>query len=617
MKNAICLSGVALAVLSACSTGIKTAENHYDTYCASCHGADYSGGVGSSLVDAQWNHGGTDADLARVIRAGLPDLGMPAFGGVLSNGEIRAMVGLIRARAGDRRPATGAVGDTIEAETLDPRHSGAFGLSTAESDPDRQYVGHFSADSYICYNNIDLTGVGSIQFEYAQGPEAYGSCRVAILAGKNGVAGSRINLGEKIIPGTGGWETFQTIDAGLSHRLDGPHRLCFWGVEGGGIFNLDKFTLSDRTGKNDGITEHFSAPVPAVTTAAGHTFALEFVADAPGILWAMDFLPDGTIVATQKNGQLWLFRGGERLGPIEGLPEVRDMGQGGLLAVKRHPDYEDNGWLYLTYSDPGAGGGMTAVARGQLDGLRWVNEETIYKAPDRFYTDSAAHFGSRLVFRDGYVYFTIGERNHREFAQDPGYPLGKVHRLHEDGRVPRDNPFAADPNAMASMWSYGHRNPQGLSVQPGTGAIWAAEHGPRGGDEVNLIERGFNYGWPLVSLGINYDGTIISKQTHEEAGMKPPKHHWTPSIAVSDIEFYTGERFPRWRNHLLAGSLGSEELHLVRIDGDRVVGDELLLQGMGRIRDVADGPDGYPYLILNNPNGMIYRLVPATAREGS
>ncbi|MGL6161166.1 PQQ-dependent sugar dehydrogenase [Microbulbifer sp.] len=343
-------------------------------------------------------------------------------------------------------------------------------------------------------------------------------------------------------------------------------------------------------------------------SAGDHRFRLEPVASAPGELWDMDFLPDGTAIATQKEGRLWLFKNGERRGPVSGIPAVKYEGQGGLLGVTVHPDYAENGWIYLTYAGAGDGNGsaMTTVVRGKLKGLRWVDQEKIYTAPDRFYTGTSHHFGSRLVVRDGYLYFSVGDRGHRDGAQDTGDPRGKIHRLHDDGRIPEDNPFAAAGGA-ASVWSYGHRNPQGMTLQPGSGTVWAAEHGPRGGDEVNLIQPGRNYGWPLVTFGINYDGSIITEHSHRE-GMEPPKHHWTPSIAVSDIDFYTGDRFPSWRNHLLAASLAAQQLHLLRIDGDKVVDDQILLEDTGRIRDVRNGPDGYPYLLIGSD---IFRLEPA------
>ncbi len=329
------------------------------------------------------------------------------------------------------------------------------------------------------------------------------------------------------------------------------------------------------------------------------------------------FLPDGSILTTQKNGHLWLFENGEWRGPVQGIPRVWNRGEGGLMDAQIHPDYANNGWVYLTYSDPDPNGNaMTAVVRGRIENLRWVDEQPIYRASPDVYTGINSHFGSRVVIHGGYVYFSIGDRVQEELAQDLSHPAGKIHRLYDDGRIPADNPFASNGNALASIWSYGHRNPQGLTLHPQTGALWSAEHGPMGGDELNVVRKGLNYGWPLVSFGRNYDGTIISESPYRD-GVEPPVHHWTPSIGVSQIEFYTGDRFPRWRNQLLVGSLGGRQLHLVRIEGDTVVSDELVLQGLGRIRDVVNGPDGHPYVIFNVPHGMIYRLVPATSPSGS
>lgn len=287
------------------------------------------------------------------------------------------------------------------------------------------------------------------------------------------------------------------------------------------------------------------------------------------------------------------------------------------MDVKPHPDHATNGWVYLTYSDPDQNeNAMTAIVRGQIKDLTWVNEQQIYKARSDFYSSSNSHFGSRIAFQDGYIYFSVGDRVQQDLAQARGYPQGKIHRLHDDGRIPADNPFANEKGMQASVWSYGHRNPQGLKIDPQTGQLWSTEHGPKGGDELNAVRKGLNYGWPLVSFGKNYDGTIISESPYEK-GVEPPAHHWTPSIGVSQIEFYTGDRFPAWRNGLLVGSMGRQELHFIRVKENEVVSDELLLQGFGRIRDVVNGQDGYPYLLLNNPNGTIYRIVPATEPAAS
>jgi glucose/arabinose dehydrogenase len=321
----------------------------------------------------------------------------------------------------------------------------------------------------------------------------------------------------------------------------------------------------------------------------------------------MDFLPDNVIVATQKSGSLWLFKNGARLGPIQGTPKVWFRGQGGLLSVKAHPDYSKNGWLYLTYADPAVAGSVTRIVRGQIKGLNWSNEQTIYQAPAGFYSDSGEHFGAALIFQGDYLYFSIGERGQKKLAQDLSDPRGKIHRLHADGSIPKDNPFIANKNAQPSIWSYGHRNPQGLAVHPQTQELWSAEHGPMGGDEINLIRKGRNYGWPLVTFGTEYDGTPISDSTHKD-GLEPPRQHWSPSIGVSAIHFYTGTPFPKWRNQLLVASLAKQELHLVRIESGRVTKDEVLLRDAGRIRDVRVGPDGYPYVLLTTLNGAIYRL---------
>jgi glucose/arabinose dehydrogenase len=502
---------------------------------------------------------------------------------------------------------------TIEAEALDPEHSASYVITSAEREPQTRYVGYFSERSSLCYDGVDLTGVRSIELHYAKGSDDPG--RFAILIG-DGSEAPRINLGEQQTTSTGGWETFARRRIGLSREVVGPHLLCIYGVEGGGILNLDSFALSEQPGEQDGATLRFETASEPVFTAAGYRFVLEKVAEASSELWSMAFLPDGSIIATQKNGQLLLFKNGERVGRIEGLPNVWSGGQGGLLDVKPHPSYASNGWIYLTFSDGGAGNttAMTRVVRGKLDGLRWVDQQDIYHAPDGFYTQNYAHFGSRMAFVDGYLYFSVGERQRSALAQDLSYPFGKIHRLHDDGRVPKDNPFIDRDGALASIWSYGHRNPQGMTTHPRTGIVWSAEHGPAGGDELNLVRRGANYGWPRVSFGTHYDGTPVGDSPYME-GVEPPIHHWTPSIAVSQIEFYVGDKFPEWQDQLLVASLGQEELRLVRLRDNRVLNDRLLFKGHGRIRDVVVGPDGYPYLLLNKFAAGIYRLRPTTSES--
>jgi glucose/arabinose dehydrogenase len=255
---------------------------------------------------------------------------------------------------------------------------------------------------------------------------------------------------------------------------------------------------------------------------------------------------------------------------------------------------------------------MTAVVRGRIRGGRWVDQQDIFRVPVERHINTAYHYGSRLAIVGDYVYVSVGDRGRKEMAQALDRPNGKIHRLHLDGRVPRDNPFRAQ-GQFASIWSYGHRNPQGLEADPVTGDLWASEHGPRGGDEINHIRRGRNYGWPLVSYGMDYDGTAISA-TPRMPGVEEPARYWTPSISPGGIAFYTGDTFPGWKGSLFVGGQGARELHRLSLDGNVVTADETLMSGQGRVRDVASGPDGHPYVILNNPepaSSGIYRLIPA------
>lgn len=592
----------AAALTSVCSyAAAQSAAADYTRLCSGCHGEPFrvpAAGVARNR---------SQADLAAMIRSGSPVKGMPAFGSQLSETQIQALAQLIHTSAPNAR-----VGARVTAASLDKEHSAGYVVMSSEGQPPTSFVGYFSERSSLCYSNVDLTGARSIELNYARGDED--PARFAVLIG-DGRQTPRINLAEKNVAPTGGWETFERINVGLSQELSGSHLLCFYGVQGGGIFNLESFVLSDRVGEHDGVTLSFEPPAEPVITGGGYRFALEKVAQAAAELWSMSFLPDGSILATQKNGVLLRIKDGKSLGQIEGTPAVWNGGQGGLLAVKPHPSYATNGWIYLTFSDPGPGNvtSMTRVVRGKLDGLRWVNQQDIYRAPQKFYTQNYAHFGSRIAFIDDYIYFSVGERQQSALAQDLSSPYGKIHRLHDDGRVPKDNPFVARRGALASIWSYGHRNPQGMTKHPHTAAVWSAEHGPAGGDEINVLRKGANYGWPLVSFGTHYDGQPVSASPFLE-GVEAPIHHFTPSIAVSQIEFYRGNRFPEWQDQLLVASLGREELHLLRLRDQRVVEDRLLFKGFGRIRDVVVGPDGYPYLLLNQFAAGIYRLRPVASQ---
>ncbi len=357
----------------------------------------------------------------------------------------------------------------------------------------------------------------------------------------------------------------------------------------------------------------FQRPTPdAVVTSEEHKYRTEVVADGLEVPWSIAFLPDGRMLVTERAGRLRIVANGKLLPePVRGTPAVWAQGQGGLMAVAVHPDYaaKDNGWIYLAFSDPGPDGtALTAIVRGRLRDGQWVDQQDVFRAPVALYKKGGVHFGCRLVLADGYLFFTIGERGASDNAQDRTRPNGKVHRVHDDGRVPADNPFAKIPGAFPTLWTYGNRNPQGLAREPATGALWETEHGPRGGDELNLIRPGVNYGWPLITHGMNYNGTPMAVPT-AKAGLEQSVVHWTPSIAVGDMAFYDGARFPRWRGNLFVTALAAEELRRLVITGGKVTHQEILFKGIGRVRAVTCGPDGYIYIGLEGP-GRVVRLVP-------
>ncbi len=436
----------------------------YQEYCASCHGQNLQGGLGGSLVDGSWRHGADDDNVARVIRDGVVENGMPGFGDMLSEAQTRALVVYIREMAAQ------------------------------------------AAERQTSYNR----------------------------------------------------------------------------------------------------------PTPAaVVRSELHAYRLETVAEGLEIPWSLAFLPDGRLLVTERAGRLRVIEHGRlHRAPVADTPAVWAQGQGGLLAVAPHPEHAANGWIYLAYSDPGpAGTAMTAIVRGRIRDGRWTDQQEVFRAPPSLYKRGGVHFGCRLVFQDGYLFFTIGDRGAQNEAQDLTQPNGKVHRVHDDGRVPADNPFVRTPGALPTIWTYGNRNPQGLALHPATGELWETEHGPRGGDELNLIRPGRNYGWPVITHGMNYNGTPITALTAKE-GMEQPVLHWTPSIAVGDMVFYPGEAFPRWKHHLFVTTLAPEELRRLVIEDGRVTHEEVIFKGIGRVRAITAGPDGSLYLGLEGP-GRIVRLVPA------
>ncbi|MGB0744184.1 MAG: PQQ-dependent sugar dehydrogenase [Opitutales bacterium] len=349
-----------------------------------------------------------------------------------------------------------------------------------------------------------------------------------------------------------------------------------------------------------------------VYSAGGYKFRLETMVDDLDIPWSMAFLPRGGYLIAERPGPVRIFRDGVLRPPVEGTPKVWANGQGGMMEVALHPDYKENGWVYLAYSAAvdvkGKKRGMTKIVRGRIIDNMWHDEELIFEAPETTFLPTRLHFGTRIVFKDGYLFFAIGDRGRQQDAQDLTLPNGKIHRIHDDGRLPKDNPFVDSDGAFPSLWTYGNRNPQGLDLHPLTGEIWESEHGPRGGDEINLIERGKNYGWPVITYGMNYSGTPITEKTEME-GMEQPKLYWTPSIAVCGIDFYEGDVFPKWKYDLFAGGLASREVHRLQVEDGKVVDSEVILKGAGRVRDIASGSDGHLYLVLNGPDRIV-RLVP-------
>lgn len=348
-----------------------------------------------------------------------------------------------------------------------------------------------------------------------------------------------------------------------------------------------------------GDTSEEGQQVPApIEAGVSDAYGFEMVVEGLNIPWGFTFMPDKSILITEKNGDIIHFKNGEKI-QISGGPEVYDRGQGGLLDVVLHPEYESNGWIYFSYASPegNADGGNTAIMRAKLEGNKLTSKEVLYKASPN--TTKGQHFGSRIAFdKNGYLFFSAGERGERDVnPQDISRDNGKVYRLNDDGSIPSDNPFVGEENAVEAIYSYGHRNPQGMILNPETGEIWVHEHGPKGGDEINVVEKGANYGWPVVTYGENYSGTPITDE-RSKPGMKDPIFYWLPSIAPSGFAYVTSEKFPELKGNLLVGSLKFQYLELLELDGKKITKRTKLIDGAGRMRDVRQGPDGDIYVAI-------------------
>lgn len=364
------------------------------------------------------------------------------------------------------------------------------------------------------------------------------------------------------------------------------------------------------------------------------SFKIETVAEGLVTPWGLDFFPDGRILVSERNGQLRIIDKGKLLPPVEGVPTAWQRQDGGYFDIAVHPDYAENGWVYLGYSAPGPNNtsltepgpdntSATRVVRGRIENNRWTNEQAIYEPPAEWYTASNVHYGLRFLFDDqNNLFFSIGDRGRADLVQDLSQPVGKLFRVTDDGKVPEGNPFAGRPGAMPEVWSYGHRNTQGLAFDPVSGKLWETEHGPRGGDEINIVYPGHNYGWPVVSFGIldnRQAGSGMTTEFTTMEGMDDPVTHYSPSPGISPFMFYTGDKFPRWKNQPFVGVMRGEELKRLVLDNDKYVREEVIFEGLGRVRDIVTGPDGFIYIALQEPGpsvsattpGSLIRLVPA------
>ncbi|MFN7087374.1 MAG: PQQ-dependent sugar dehydrogenase [Burkholderiales bacterium] len=358
-----------------------------------------------------------------------------------------------------------------------------------------------------------------------------------------------------------------------------------------------------------------AAAVPAfaageVLQSEKHAFRIVTLVTGLAYPWSLAWLPDGRMLVTERPGRLRIVSKDFKLDPqaVAGVPQVAAVGQGGLFDVVLHPKHAENGWIYLSYSGPGAGGWGTELTRAKLDGHRLTQQQLLFRLEPK--TTSGQHFGGRIAFdRQGYLYLTLGDRGEKERAQRLDDHAGSVIRLHDDGRVPADNPFVKRQGARPEKFTLGSRNMQGAALNPRTGELWTHEHGPQGGDEINVMRAGRNYGWPVITYGVNYGiGTRIGEGTHKP-GMEQPLYKWVPSIAPSGMAFYEGDKFPHWRGNLLVGALRAAMLVRLELDGEKVVKEERLIKNaIGRIRDVRVGPDGYVYLLTDEADGVLARL---------
>jgi glucose/arabinose dehydrogenase len=466
----LALGGAAHQLLAQAAQPPRGIVATFNQVCANCHGPTGTGGSAPSLLDDDWTHGGSDAEIAASIKNGWPGTPMPAFGATMSDQDVRAMVIFIR----------------------------------------------------------------ELRARAAASP----------------------------------------------------------------------------------LSRTAPPALPALVTSEKQAFKTEIVVDGLQNPWTAVPMPDGSLLVSERPGRLRLVVNGVAQPPLTGLPPIWVRQDGGLMDVAIHPDYAKTGWVYIAFTETGGtapGASTTRIIRAKIKDGALVDQQTLFQAPQELYWPDNTHFGARFFFdKDKFLYYAIGDRGHLDTPQDLESPYGKVHRVKDDGSAPSDNPFVSTPGAVKTIWSYGHRNPQGFDTDPVTGALWSSEHGPRGGDELNIIEKGKNYGWPVATHGMNYDGTPMTPTSVIEApGMVNPVLQWTPSIAVSGMTFYRGDKFPKWKNNLFAAALAGQQLARLEISGGKVVHQETLLRGFGRIRHVLNAPDGTLLVVFDMP-GRVVRLVPAS-----
>jgi len=371
-----------------------------------------------------------------------------------------------------------------------------------------------------------------------------------------------------------------------------------------GTFAISLASCSENEGKSN-----YMEPSPFATVSEKMTFKVDTLYTQFESPWGMTWLPDGRMLVVERKGEILVFKDDKFTGvKLTGVPEVREINQAGMLDITIHPNFASNGWIYLAYSRPEGEGDVLVISRAKLDGDNLHSLEEIFVCGPEW--KGGRHFGSRIIFdKAGYLYFSNGDKGSRPInAQELDNDHGKIHRIKDDGSIPDDNPFVNTPGARPSIWTYGNRNPQGMVYDEKNDIIWAVEHGPRGGDELNLIEKGKNYGWPVITYGIEYNGQIISEFTEKE-GMEQPVRQWTPSIAVCGMVLITSDKYPAWKGNLLVAALAGQHIARVELEGTSYVGEERLLQDIGRVRQVSQSPDGFIYAITE-ATGLMIKLVP-------